>query len=78
MAVTRTAMLPPGFMMVYFGVDELTILGCTSIAPTIAYTVFYHDLLISELHHISYEKYTDGIHIPKYLPDGFQRIYLSQ
>ena len=46
--------------------------------PTIAYTVFYHDLLISELHHIGYEKYTDGIHIPKYLPDGFQKIYLSQ
>ena len=48
-------------------------MGCT-----IAYTVFYHDLWIFELHHINYEKYFDGIHISKDVPHGFQKIYLSQ
>ncbi len=30
-----------------------------------AYRVFYHNLLITKLHHINHKKYTDGIHVSK-------------
>jgi len=45
---------------------------------TIAYTVFYHDLLISKLHYIDYKNYTDGIQHSKGMLHGFQKIYLYQ
>ncbi len=46
----------------------------TMLAITMAYRVFYHDLLITKLHHIDYENYTDGIHHPKDMLHGFQKI----
>jgi len=45
-----------------------------SLRFTMAYRVFYHDLLITKLHHIDYENYTDGIHHPKDMLHGFQKI----
>ena len=44
---------------------------------TMAYRVFYHDLLITKLHHIDYENYTDGIHHPKDMLHGFQKISME-
>ncbi len=38
---------------------------------TITYGVFYHDLLITKLHHIDYQKNTDGIHNSKDMLHGF-------
>jgi hypothetical protein len=40
--------------------------------------VFYHDLLISKLHYIDYQKATDGIHGSKDMVHGFYNIQFSQ
>ena len=39
-----------------------------------AYGVFYHGLLITELQHIDYRKYTDGIYGSKDVIRGFQKM----
>jgi len=48
--------------------------GLLMAVSTIAYTVFYHDLLISKLHYIDYKNNIDGIHHAKYMLHSFQKI----